>query len=407
MASSQSEHDISQISLSDPDRFSSQTRAIIDLDRFVSNIKAARQLAGDTRDLMVIVKANAYGHGALDCALAAAEDGVGYFGVARIDEALQLRSGGLSTPILIIGPFNPAQIADALRASIALTVATEQSVDAVIHTARTSGFRATVHLKIDTGLHRYGALPELGRALARRLASSEHVHFEGLYTHFSSSDEQDDAPTVEQAALFAAVVDCLRAEGIEPPLIHIANSAAVLQGAFAGTNLVRVGIAAYGLNPSDETPLDARFRPVLSLRSTLARRFTLVAGASVSYNRTFTATSDLPAAAVPVGYADGLERHLSNRGWFVVEGAKCPILGRVCMDQAVIHVPESAQERDDVVIIGDTEQGAMTADIVGQISQTNNYETVVGIQARVPRVYMRAGQPYSWSVPIMGERGRF
>jgi alanine racemase len=290
---------------------------------------------------------------------------------------------------------------------VALTVATEQSVDAVLHAARTTGVRATVHLKVDTGLHRYGAMPDLALGLAHRLAGSEHVNFEGIYTHFSSSDELDETPTVQQLDRFAAVLDRLRSDDIEPPLVHVANSAAVVQRAFNETNLVRVGIAAYGLNPSDETPLDQRFQPALSLRSTLARRFTLAAGESVSYNRTFTATSDLSAADVPIGYADGLERHLSNQGWFVVNGAKCPVIGRVCMDQTVVEVPASAQEGDDVIVIGDAAEGAMTVDVVGRLCQTNNYETVVGIQARVPRVYMRGGQPSGWSIPILGERGRF
>lgn len=401
------DHDISQRSLAIHARFQSGTRAVVDLDRYVANLKVAQEHAGGARALMAIVKANAYGHGALDCSLAAADAGVAYFGVARIDEALHLRAGGLAAPILIIGPPNQAQIQDALRCSITLTVATEQAVEAVLHAARTAGVRATVHLKVDTGLHRYGALPDLALALARRLAGSEHIELEGVYTHFSSSDELDVSSTVRQQEVFSAVLAGLRTDGIRPALLHVANSAAVLQGAFAETNLVRVGIAGYGLNPSDEIPLDSRFQPVLSVWSTLTRTFKLAAGESVSYNRTFTAPSDLPAADVPIGYADGIERHLSNRGWFVVGGEICPILGRVCMDQTVIQTPPSAREGDDVLVFGDAVDGAMTADEIGRLCGTNNYETVVGIQARVPRVYMRSGAPFSWTIPILGERGRF
>lgn len=403
----QADHDISQFSINLHHQLTSATHALVNLDHYVANLRALRTLAGHNRALMAIVKANAYGHGAVDCALAAIESGVERFGVARIDEALQLRAAGIEAPVLVIGPPNAAQIEDAVRSSVALTVATDAAVDAVLHAARTTGLRATVHLKVDTGLHRYGALPELAIALAKRLANADGVSFEGLYTHFSSSDETDLAPTRDQIERFTGFVEALRALGVAPPLIHVANSAAIVHGMLANTNVVRVGIASYGLDPSDEVQLDERFRPILSLRSTLSRRFTLRAGESVSYNRTFTATSDLDAADVPIGYADGLERHLSNRGWFVVRGERAPIIGRVCMDQTVVNVPPTAREGDAVIILGDAEQGAMSADEIGRLCGTNNYETVVGITARVPRLYTRGGVPWSWAIPLLGQRGRF
>jgi alanine racemase len=383
------------------------THAVIDLDRYVANLAALREDAGAGRELMVILKANAYGHGAVECALVAAEAGVQRLGVARIDEALQLRQAGVDLPVLIIGPPNVSQIRTALEHSIALTVATEEAVDALLRAVRESRQRATVHLKVDTGLHRYGAMPELSLALAERLAEAEHVDFEGLYTHFSSSDEAELEPTTRQVARFSDVLQALRQRRLAPPLIHLANSAAIAQGVLGEANVVRAGIACYGLNPSEDVPLDDRFRPILSVYSVITRRFTLAAGESVSYNRTYVATHDEPAATVPIGYADGIERHLSNRGWFVHRGRKAPIIGRVCMDQTVVRVPYDAAEGDPVTVLGDASEGSMTADEIGRICDTNNYETVVGLTARVPRIYLRAGQPYSWSIPILSARGTF
>ena len=381
------------------------THAEIDLDAYQANLEEISRLAGSDRAVMAIVKANAYGHGAVECAEAAIQAGCTYLGVARIDEALHLRRGGISAPILVIGPPNAAQISVALAASVALTVATEEATNAILQAAVDSGKPAVVHLKIDTGLHRYGAMPDLARRLARTVASSSSATLEGIYTHFSSADEEDTSPTLEQIDRFTSVVDTLEGDGIRPHFLHVANSAATIGDLFGRTNMVRAGIATYGLDPSDEIPVTSRFRQILSIRSVLARRFTLPAGESVSYNRTYTASIDEEAASVPIGYADGIERHLSNRGWFVHPDGKCPIIGRVCMDQTVVKPPASAREGDSIVIVGDGRDGSMTVAEVGRICGTNTYEPVTRIAARVPRIYLRAGAPTSWSVPLLGETG--
>lgn len=381
------------------------THAIIDLDRYTSNIRLLQAMAGPDRELMAIVKANAYGHGAVECAAAAFAAGATYAGVARIDEALELRRAGVTGRILVIGPPNPAEAAVAISNQVELTVATEESLEAVERAASEVGRPATVHLKADTGLHRYGALPELFRALARRLRTSQHITFEGLYTHYSSADDAEPEPTERQIEMMSALVRQVSEDGPLPRYIHLANSAGIIKGYFPETNLVRAGIANYGLDPSDEVPVNADFKQVLTLRTIIARRFTLPAGESVSYNRTYTPERDEEAASVPIGYADGLERHLSNTGWFSHRGERCPILGRVCMDQTVIRVPDGAREGDFVTVLGDGSTGEMTVREVGEICLTNTYEPVVRLAARVPRLFVRDGRVVSWNVQVNGERG--
>lgn len=383
------------------------THAVIDLDAYRSNLQRAVAITGEDFGLMAVVKANAYGHGAVECAEEAVRAGCVYLGVARIDEALHLRRGGIAAPILVIGPANMQQIGLALERDIALTVATRASADAVIAAAARTGRRAIVHVKVDTGLHRYGALPELAIQLARDLEASPHVDLEGIYTHFSSSDEDDPTPTLQQIERFEATVQRLRNEGIEPRHVHLANSAAILTGQFTSTTMVRAGILSYGLDPSEEVPLETSFRQILTVRSVITRRFVLEPGESVSYNRTYTAEQPDEAAAVPIGYADGIERHLSNVGWFAHNGRRCPIIGRVCMDQTVVKVPEDAREGDAVTIIGPGDDGAMTVAEVGRLCGTNTYEPVTRLAARVPRIYIRDGKPYRWSVPLLCESGVF
>lgn len=379
------------------------THAMIDIGAYGDNIRWLRERA-EGRDLMAIVKANAYGHGAVECAREAITAGASALGVARIDEALDLRRNGIEAPVLVIGPPNAAQVSEAIRESISLTASTEQSIDAIAAAASQLKTPATVHLKIDTGLHRYGALPELATILAKRLDEEPMIELEGIYTHFSSADEEDQEPTQAQVALLHQTIDQIKSAGIDVRYIHFANSAAILTGIFNGSNMVRAGIACYGLNPSDEVPVPSDLRPVLSLRSVINRRFVLPAGESVSYNRTYIATEDQQAADIPIGYADGIERHLSNRGWFIHDGQRCPILGRICMDQTVVGVPEDAREGDNVLIFGDGAHGEMTVDEVGRLSETNTYEPVVRLAARVPRIYVRNGEVESWSKSLLGIR---
>ena len=326
-------------------------------------------------------------------------------GVARIQEALYLRRAGLACPIFVIGPPAVKEIALALEHDITLSVGSIQVLAEVVACVE-GGRSATIHVKVDTGMHRYGFDPGDVVEHLDRLASQSSIRVEGVFTHFTSADELDASPTDAQIERFWSLLEDLDARGLRPPFVHTANSAAVLTGRVEGTNLVRCGIATYGLSPSAETPVDNRFRPALSLRSVVARRGVLAPGDGVSYGLSYRADDWEQIAAIPAGYADGLPRGLSNRGWFVVNGESRPIRGRVCMDQIVVSVTPDVTEGDEVVIFGEGEGGEMTLDEIAMMAGTNNYEVATRMMARVPRVYQRNQQPVAWESVLTGERGR-
>lgn len=379
------------------------THARIDLARYAQNIELMWDAAGREKSFMAVIKANAYGHGAVACARAAVQAGVDYLAVARVSEALQLRRAGVDHPVLVLGGPNPKQIEAAIEQGISVSVGSIEALDAVSQAAQRAGQRPTVHLKVDTGLHRYGALPELAFELAMRLAQDERLDFEGIYGHFSSADESDPAPTLLQIERADRLLDRLDEAGVTPRLVHLPNSAGILSGQLGRSNLVRGGIATYGLAPSPDVPLLGGMKPVMSLRSKVTRAFQIPAGEGVSYGLTYIATHDEYAATVPIGYADGLPRSLSNDGWFLINGDRCPIRGRVCMDQTVVGLSAPASENDDVVLIGDGSSGAMSVDEIAAIDGTINYEIVARLAARVPRVYYRAGEAFGWDDPILAE----
>lgn len=387
------------------ERIRSGTHAVVDLDAYTQNIRVLRSIVGSDVALMAVVKADAYGHGAIECGRAAIEAGALMLGVARITEALYLRRAGLSCPIVLIGPPSIAEIPAALEHNITLSVGSRLAVDAV-RVAVGEGRTATVHVKVDTGMNRYGFSPQDVVDAIASLAGTDGVAVEGIFTHFSSADELDPAPTNRQIERFWSSVATLEARGLRPRYVHMANSAAILMGGLAGSNLVRSGIATYGLSPSDEVTVDARFRSVMSVRSVIARRGTLRSGEGVSYGQTYRATRDEDIAAVPVGYADGLPRRLRNQGWFVVGDQRAPIRGSVCMDQTVVSVPSETSEGANVLVFGDGTSGEMTLDDIASMIGTVNYEVATRVMARVPRLYLRGGEPVAWECVLSGEHGR-
>ncbi len=387
------------------DRIGSGTHAVVDLDAYESNIDVLRSCIADDVALMAVVKADAYGHGAVECGRAAIAAGARMLGVARIQEALYLRSAGLNCQIVLIGPPAIGDIPDALRHDITLAVGSRMAIDGVV-AAVESGLSARVHVKVDTGMNRYGFTTDDVCDAVESLMSHPRVTVEGVFTHFSSADELDPAPTDEQIDRFWRAIDRLDAKGLRPPFVHTSNSAAVLTGRSKGTNLVRCGIATYGLSPSEEVTVDCRFKPVLSIHSVVARRGRLRAGEGVSYGRTYVASTDEAVGSVPVGYADGLPRRLRNQGWFVVNGQRADIRGSVCMDQTVVSVADCVAEGDRVLVLGDGSSGEMTFDAIATMIGTVNYEVATRVMARIPRVYVRGGQPVAWELILSGERAR-
>ena len=371
----------------------------IDLSRYAANIRVLKAIVGPDREFMAVVKADAYGHGAIECGKVALSNGASHLAVARIWEGIRLRNAGIEAPILVLGGPNLAAIELAIAHNLTLTVGSEAAANAVATAAQQSDRLLRVHLKLDTGLHRYGLLPALAHSVASALHASHNVDLEGVYAHFSSADEEDGSATEQQIDGAHSMLDALEEAGIQVRYIHLPNSAATLSGMSGRSNLLRAGIATYGLAPSVDVPLPKDILPVMSVRSKLTRAFDLAPGEGVSYGLTYRSTALEPSATVPLGYADGLPRRLSNKGWFAIDGQRCPIRGRVCMDQTVIGRPGSASEGDEVLIVGDGTDEAMTIDDIAEMDDTINYEIATRFSARMPRLYVENGVPIGYDFP--------
>jgi alanine racemase len=368
------------------------TRAEIDLDAVANNVRFFVEQAGPLAGVMAVVKANAYGHGAIMVARAAVAAGASWLAVATVDEGCQLRAAGLTAPILVLAPSHPDEAAAAVRADLTLAVA-DLALAAAL-SAAAGAVAAPVHVEVDTGLHRYGIAHTIAAEEIARIAALPGVRLDGVYTHFATADEADQRFHVEQQARFGAVLDALAERGITVPHVHQDNSAGALVGPGARATLIRPGVALYGMSPSDDVPAPSALRPVLSLRSRVARVHDLTPGDTVSYGRTFLAETPMRAALIPLGYADGYRRSLSGRGQMLLGGQRTPVLGRVCMDQTVIAVPAGVAVAvgDEVVAIGAQGAARISADELATLAGTIPYEIGTGISARVPRHYLRGGR---------------
>jgi len=378
------------------------TRAEIDLDAFAGNVAVMRAVLPVTTGLVAVVKANAYGHGAVEIARAAVAAGAVGLAVATVGEGQELRRAGIEGMILVLGAIDPAEAEIAVRSGLALTVGTQEVLGAVQVAARqvTVPARVPVHVKVDTGLRRYGALPELALALARSVAADPRLALDGIFTHFASADEDEDEDAIghgftrDQRDLLAHCIARLAAEGIRPRFWHQANSAGALRQFAVGSSLARVGIALYGVSPSAAVPLAAGMRPVMTLRSRIARVIVLAPGDTVGYGRSYRCSTAERGALVPLGYGDGYRRALSNRGWMGIGGHQAAVIGRVSMDQTVVRLPAGADTAvggEVTVLGGSPAEEAPTADELAALCDTIAYEIFTGIAARVPRLFLRSG----------------
>ncbi|MEW5869983.1 MAG: alanine racemase [Chloroflexota bacterium] len=365
------------------------TWAEVDLAAIENNVRLTK--AHTNVQVMAIVKANAYGHGALPVARAALRAGATWLSVARIEEALELRQAGLECPILLLGYIPPAQVQPAIQNQFSITVWSQEQIEQAASIAARIGSKARLHLKVDTGMSRLGVQPGTASGLASLLAHTPAVLFEGLFTHFARADETDPTTTDLQASRFLQVLKNLDELAIHPSLVHAANSAASLTRSSASFDMVRLGIAMYGLHPSAECPLPADFRPALTWKTVLSQVKTLPAGRGVSYGHEYvTQKVQERIGTVPVGYADGFRRTSGNQA--LVGGCRVLVIGRVCMDQIMLQldqVPE-AKAGDEVVLIGFQGQEHLSAEQVARHWHTINYEVTCGIGSRVPRLYLNS-----------------
>jgi len=337
---------------------------------------------------MAVVKANAYGHGMIPVARAALQTGASWCGVARIEEAFEFRAAGLNSPILVMGYAPPDRVEKAGAQGISVAVWHPGQIDLAACAAKAIGSSARLPLKVDTGMSRLGIQPEMVHTLAPKLAGTPGVTLEGLSTHFARADEADPAPTDAQELHFQNAVEQLEKNGLRPSVVHAANSAASLTRPSAHFALLRVGIAMYGLHPSDECSLPGAVRAALTWKAVLSQVIVLPPGRGVSYGHIYTTRSQEQIATVPVGCADGFRRTLGNQ--VRVAGKRVPVVGRVSMDQTRIQLDEvpGARAGDEVVLIGQQGEARVTAEEVAKIWGTINYEVTCAISARVPRVYL-------------------
>lgn len=377
--------------------------AQVDLAAYAHNVAALKAITRPGARFMAVVKADGYGHGAVPAARVALENGADWLGVARVEEAVALRQAGVSAPILVFGPASPGQAGELLDHDLVQTVFSAETAAALSERARALGKKIRTHIKVDTGMGRLGllvvgaAVEESSHTAAeRRLREVETIthmaglEIEGLFTHFATAESADKSYAERQLQRFVDLTDGLRHDGLEPPLKHAANSAALIDMPEAHLDMVRPGIATYGLYPSAEVHREkVALRPVLAWKTRVIQLKQVPAGFGVSYGITYRTPRATTIATVAVGYADGLSRLLSSRGQMLVGGQRVPIVGRICMDLTLLDVGDvpGVEVGDEAVLLGRQGDAELTADEMAATIDTINYEIVSTISPRVPRIY--------------------
>ncbi|GAB49066.1 alanine racemase [Mobilicoccus pelagius] len=386
-----------------------QTHLRVHLDAIRHNLAGIREAVGPDVAVLLAVKSNGYGHGAVEVARDVERAGlVDRFGVATVPEGIELRGAGVRSPILKLSHAFPEEIDAALAHDLELAVVDAAGADAVAEAALARGVVAPVHLKIDTGMGRIGTTPDTAPELAVRIEDSPHLHLLGAFTHFPTSDTPaEDAFTDGQIATFTrAVADVQARLGRCLELVHMANSGGVLAHPEAWGTMVRPGIMAYGYYPDATTPRTIDLRPAITWATRISFLKQVPSGGTVGYGRTWAAPRDTWVATIPVGYGDGFDRHLSNVGTVLVGGRRYPIVGSVCMDQSMIDVgPEPVVAvGDEVVLLGRSGELEYTADDMAELLGTISYEVTCAIAPRVARVHIGGGDI---SRPGAGDRREF
>ena len=362
-------------------RFFRPTWAEVDLGALTRNLRRIRAKMPARTGIMFVVKANAYGHDAALCARAAERArAADWLGVSSVEEGIALRDAGARLPVLILGSLYPFEsVLAAVAHDLTPVVASLEAAKRLADVARTLKRRVDCHVKVDTGMGRIGASPEAALGIVRYLSRLKAARVQGLYTHLACA-ESDAAFTAEQLKRFRRVVDALSREGLRPPLVHAANSAGALRRPASRFDLVRPGLAAYGLF--------ADFEPVLTLKSKIVFLKTVAKGTSVSYGASWRAKRPTRLATLPIGYGDGYARALSNRADVLVGGRRCPVVGSVTMDQVMVDVTGAPGARvgDDAVLIGRQGRAEIRAEELARLCGTIPYETATALSSRVPRV---------------------
>jgi alanine racemase len=377
--------------------------AEVDLNAIAHNVRELRRRTDPRAKFMAVVKANGYGHGAVEVARTALASGAEWLGVARLSEAIALREAGFNAPILVFGYTPPADAGRLVEFDLRQSVYSLDAARAYSDAAAARREKIRVHLKLDTGMGRLGMVPaalsgqEPGHAVgeafireATAIARLPGISAEGIFTHFAAADSADLSSARRQLALFMELVSALKSNGLEFELRHSANSAAVIAIPESHLDLVRPGIALYGLKPSEEVDLAGiSLKPAMALKTRIIHLKAVPAGTAISYGMTYRTPQPTVIATVPAGYADGYRRMFSSHGWMLVHGRRVPVVGRVCMDLTMLDVGALPDVRveDEVVIFGRQRDEFISTDDLARDLGTINYEIVCDLTARVPRVY--------------------
>ena len=369
--------------------------AEINLDAIVKNVDTLMALTKENTGALAVVKADGYGHGDVAVAKAVAQKVTGY-AVATLDEAVNLRENGVKKPILVLGYVDPYEFDILVSYEITATVFDVETAQLLADAARVQKKQAHCHIKVDTGMRRIGLEPdENGIAIVKQITALKELSADGIFTHFAASDETDKTSAEHQFKLFTDFTGRLEKEGIHFTYRHCANSAAVIDMPQVDLDMVRLGIAMYGMYPSDEVKKEkVELFPALDLKSHITMVKEIPAGEKVSYGGTFTTTRTTKLATVSVGYGDGYPRALSSKGYVLVRGQKAPIVGRVCMDQMMVDVTdiENVTRADIVTLIGKDGDAEITVEEIAALAGTFNYEFVCDLGKRIPRSYYLNGE---------------
>ncbi|WP_172251976.1 alanine racemase [Saccharibacillus deserti] len=387
------------------------TQAVVDLDALRANYEAFRLHLQDSTLLLACVKANAYGHGAVEVSRELERLGADYLSVAFLDEALELRDAGIDMPILVLGYTPPEGLGVARDRDITIALFSDDVLEAARLLERSAPeSRLKVHIKVDSGMGRLGQMagPDAA-AFVKKALQADAIEVEGLFTHFARADEADKTYTQFQYEAFRGTVDTLAQEGIEIPLIHTGNSAAAIDTPGFSPKMVRIGISLYGIYPSCEVNHNAvSLRPVLTLKTRAVFLKTLRHPMGISYGSLYTAEAGERIATLPLGYADGYSRMLGGKAEVLIRGRRAPVTGTICMDQCMVSLKsfadaEDIQEGEEVVLLGSQSGEMITADEIAAKLGTIPYEVLCMLAHRIPRIYTRSGAVTAESNPLLHE----
>ena len=370
--------------------------AEVDLKAIAHNIRELRRITNPKARFMAIVKANAYGHGIIEVARQSLENGAEALGVANIEEGIQLRKAGIDAPVLIFGYTSPVHAKKLIEFDLTQTVYSYETSRALSEAVAAYGKKIKVHIKVDTGMGRLGLLREITDSAVSEVESISRLpmlELEGIYTHFATADKSDRSYAGKQFEIFMDFLNQLRIAGLEIPVTHAANSAAIINMPETHLDMVRAGISIYGLYTSEEVDRSIiKLKPAMELKTKIIHLKKVPAGFKVSYGTTYETEKPTTIATVSIGYADGLNRLLSSKGRMLVCGGQsAPIVGRVCMDMTMLDVGEIPKivMEEEVVVFGKQGNASISVDEIASTINTINYEVVSTIMERVPRIYLR------------------